>query len=83
MGKVIFIKTSCTVNCTFGRGAWCAAASGTNTWRKGNHAQPRGVPRLQGGGYAPGCEHLALGLSCPGVGARPASLTTHPGQRVC
>jgi len=35
------------------------------------------------GGYAPGCEHLVLELSCPGVGARPASLTAHPGQQVC
>ena len=62
MEKVILIKTYCTVNCTFRSGAWCAAASGTNTWCEGNHAQPHKVQRLQGGGYVPGYEHLALGL---------------------
>jgi len=34
-------------------GAWCVAAPHTDTWRKGIHAQPQRVPRLQGGEVKP------------------------------
>jgi amino acid permease len=70
MGKSLFIKTHCTVDCNNAKnghcspriialwitqfvGALCAAAPGTDTWRKDSPFLATKVPRLQGGGVAP------------------------------
>jgi hypothetical protein len=100
VGKSMFIKTHCIMDCNSAKnghcsprlitlwiaqfvGALCAAASSTDTWPKGSPFLATKVSRLWGEGLRPGCGHLALGLSCPGVGAIPASWLPSQASGVC